>query len=756
MIKRKYSDFLLYNLMESVMTSTTEMLELLSGLSSSDYIAEYLYNLIRNSKDIKTNVNYLGLSPDKNDEFLFLPDNQYQRFISKGEDVSKRTMSKISIGRMIGQIFRDNNITTVPDKDIERFVNRFKSAWNRKHGIINRKIQIVNGDSIKKWYNETNYLTGKSTLGSSCMRYDRCEPYLDIYAKNPDKCQLVILTEDDKLIARALFWTLDKCSLSKIKYYLDRIYVENDSDYDFVQNWVYENLGDKNGDESIASYYASDMPNNMRVNLKQVAFNLYPYADTMMYVYKKLENGVPTESGFISNYFDGDDVPDNYIVYQIRDTSGDAELYYGRYSKAMNKWYRNEDVIYIDNRDDYLPMSECKICEFNDTYILTQNAIWSESMGTWIPKDESIEHKEFGIVMKAAIRPCVEEYTGGLTSPIDVYQQLEGGVNTQHFKFSSKLMKRENQIDGYLYPEYEVYGLWGYPFNEKLIITDVSNSYQFKYFCFEMSRYSSYSYDVGLQIDSDNLKGMIRSTWTSGYNVLPEDAKILKLKPTDKVGYMYVCNYAKGFKESNYSELIELTNKSEVLNKDEKDKLLKIRKWVHEYLLDSYESYKKHFTLTNIFKSTNKQQIYSKVIHDVYEDMMSSNRERITQLITKKVEEIGLEKDENRINILINLIEVFCGYYYLTSDSYDSRNLLYSEIDGTDYYSGLLGWSKSMSILDILDLVLRSAFRDGIDKMSHESMKKILSKISSDHKLSDDIILNAIRIRTGEYQPFKK
>mgnify|MGYP003344140593 CR=1 FL=1 len=69
----------------------------------------------------------------------------------------------------------------------------------------------------------------------------------NILCKNPDKIQLVILTENDKLISRALFWTLDECSRTRYKYYLDRIYVENDSDYEFVQNWADENLGDKNG-----------------------------------------------------------------------------------------------------------------------------------------------------------------------------------------------------------------------------------------------------------------------------------------------------------------------------------------------------------------------------------------------------------------------------------------------------------------------------------------------------------------------------
>jgi hypothetical protein len=37
---------------------------------------------------------------------------------------------------------------------------------------------------IKKYYNEESYYTtGSGTLGTSCMRYSRCEEYLNIYSE---------------------------------------------------------------------------------------------------------------------------------------------------------------------------------------------------------------------------------------------------------------------------------------------------------------------------------------------------------------------------------------------------------------------------------------------------------------------------------------------------------------------------------------------------------------------------------------------
>ena len=84
---------------------------------------------------------------------------------------------------------------------------------------------------------EENYNSGNGTLGNSCMRFREKTEYMSIYSENPDKISLVILTENDKLLARSLLWNVDTCSKSNIKYFLDRIYTERDSDFDFLQKY---------------------------------------------------------------------------------------------------------------------------------------------------------------------------------------------------------------------------------------------------------------------------------------------------------------------------------------------------------------------------------------------------------------------------------------------------------------------------------------------------------------------------------------
>jgi hypothetical protein len=712
MIRKKYSDFLLYNLMESVMVSTPEMIQLLKSISNND-IALWLMDKIIYSSDVKTGYNYLGLSPDKNDEITFLPDNQYQRFLSKGDDISKRTPSKISIGRMINQILKDNGISGITDKQIETFVNKFKTAWDRHHGITNRKIQVVSGENIKKWYHEDMQLSGKSTLGNSCMRYDRCQPYLDIYAKNPDKIQLVILTENDKLISRALFWTLDECSRTRYKYYLDRIYVENDSDYEFVQNWADENLGDKNGEDSMASYWRGDVPNMMKVNLKQIEFPAYPYADSMMYIYKRLEEGKITGDGFISSYFSDRDIPDNYIIYEIRDTRGDKDLRYGRYSKTYGKWYKNDEVIYVDSKDDYIPISECRKCEYDDSYLDKSTAIWSESMDSWISKDKSFEDKEFGLVMRGSVVKCVDEYIGGLTNPFDVYKQLESGSNDSYFKFSRKLIKRKNDgVDGYHFIESSIDGLYDIRFNQDLVINDCTGDYQFKHWCISLNQYRIIDRAELRKISEEAVKGICRSTWSSGDFILPLDAKMLGLPETNDKSYMTVSKWSYGFRESNYNELLKLVNSSERLSEEDKKELLKIREWVHNYLLEVNRQYKEKYYSSLVFDSDTKEEFYVKMIHECYLTIMKNSGDDIRNALNERISTANdyVEPTNEVIDILIKLFEGLCGFWFIRNDTYDAAFDLREAIDDTDYYSILDKNAKSYTVREILEDILRYVF----------------------------------------------
>ena len=268
-LARKYSDYLVYQLLESVMVTSKEFKNIIHDMPNGDKIADILYNIIDDKTDIKTNYNLIDVDKEKNDEVSFLPDNQYQRFLTKGDDVTTKTKGNAKIGRMINQILKDNGHNQFKDTDVEKFINNFKSTWNKKHGIVNRKTEVVKGKDILKWYDVSNYNSTNGTLGNSCMRYEKVNHFMNIYAENPDKISMVIITDEGKLVARSLFWVLDETSQGNKKFYLDRIYTEQDSDFQFLFDWVVDNLCNKDP-KILASHKNSDNQYEMKIFLNKV------------------------------------------------------------------------------------------------------------------------------------------------------------------------------------------------------------------------------------------------------------------------------------------------------------------------------------------------------------------------------------------------------------------------------------------------------------------------------------------------------
>jgi hypothetical protein len=60
---------------------------------------------------------------------------------------------------------------------------------------------LVSGSDISKWYSCDNYKDMKDNL---VVLMAGKRNIFSIYENNPDVCQMLILTEDDKLIGRAI------------------------------------------------------------------------------------------------------------------------------------------------------------------------------------------------------------------------------------------------------------------------------------------------------------------------------------------------------------------------------------------------------------------------------------------------------------------------------------------------------------------------------------------------------------------------
>jgi hypothetical protein len=115
------------------------------------------------------------------------------------------------------------------------------------------------------------------------MRYDKCQPFLDIYVKNEDKVSLIVLMKEDKVTGRAILWTDEKD-----RKVMDRIYTNNSADEqlfkDFANASNFWYKKEQNMYEDTPFVGPNDEEERyITVQLNAVDHNYYPYMDSMKF-----------------------------------------------------------------------------------------------------------------------------------------------------------------------------------------------------------------------------------------------------------------------------------------------------------------------------------------------------------------------------------------------------------------------------------------------------------------------------------------
>jgi hypothetical protein len=196
-------------------------------------------------------------------------------------DISSIKTSQLKIGKFVTAMFTKGGIDFKPT-DIEDFVNKYKSVITQMRDKFNN-FKIVKGEDIRKSYSVDSYLNTNGSLGNSCMRYDKCQPFLDIYVKNEDKVSLIVLMKEDKVTGRAILWTDEKD-----RKVMDRIYTNNSADEqlfkDFANASNFWYKKEQNMYEDTPFVGPNDEEERyITVQLNAVDHNYYPYMDSMKF-----------------------------------------------------------------------------------------------------------------------------------------------------------------------------------------------------------------------------------------------------------------------------------------------------------------------------------------------------------------------------------------------------------------------------------------------------------------------------------------
>jgi len=272
----------------------------------------------------------------------------------KSNEFWNRGRTEMSIGRWVRRVIFDLHKSSISDSEIEKFVNQYKSSFDDKD---KNNFEIVKGDDIKKWYLSKNYESEKGQLGNSCMRYDRCQQYFDIYTKNPEVCSLLIMksTEDtDKIVGRALLW-----NLKDGRKYQDRIYTINDSDKILFSQWA-----DNNGYQKYDSSHIVK-----EVQLGNHDYEKYPYMDTFV-CYNPSHKLLTSDEDFWPSQG----------YYKLRETNGEC---------------MTDDFVYSDYADEYISRDRAVYCENIRDYINRDDAVYLDYLAQWAYPNDSIVYSDF-------------------------------------------------------------------------------------------------------------------------------------------------------------------------------------------------------------------------------------------------------------------------------------------------------------------------------------------------------------------------
>ena len=301
----------------------------------------------------------------QNDINHLFTDTQYE--------LSTKSRNSTGIGRLVNQIFPGK----YSSKEVEEFVNNFKNINKPSEN----KFLLVKGEDIRKYYLVSNYEEESGDLGNSCMRYDRCQKYLDIYVKNPEIVSLLVyVTEEDKVLGRALVWKLNdhkSRDIEDAEIFMDRIYGKDDSvtqlfrDYSDEKGWSRRTYSGYSQVRNVTYKGEDHSYVDMRIKLDNADFNYYPYMDT----FKRLR--------ISDNLLFNDDNEDE--DWSLTCTDGTYEDFGG---------------VWSDYHDRRIPEDEAVYSDWEDTYILRNYAVevtlGSRRYRGWYPEDhDSLIYDEF-------------------------------------------------------------------------------------------------------------------------------------------------------------------------------------------------------------------------------------------------------------------------------------------------------------------------------------------------------------------------
>ena len=295
-------------------------------------------------------------------EVSFLPEGKEAEYNDNGDWARKNRQSGKPT-RIFQKLVRKEFKTI----DWETFNNRLKAEI-----CCCTNFEIVEGEDIRKWYLEDNYFKIAGSLGNSCMRYQECQKYMNIYV---DNAKMLISKKDDLLTGRAIVWELDNgvTLLDRIYTcfdYLDNCFIDYAKDNGW---WIREynsllSTGETQGWKTPKDDYREVTYEPIKIDIKK-CYEYFPYVDSFRYF--DGEHTVCTKE--LSGFTNSLDRTDGYWQETYSYTCARC----GHTSYTDYEDDLPEDMHYSEYDDDYYCDDCCWYCEALSDYISSSHDVFA-------------------------------------------------------------------------------------------------------------------------------------------------------------------------------------------------------------------------------------------------------------------------------------------------------------------------------------------------------------------------------------------
>lgn len=253
--------------------------------------------------------------------------------------------------------------------DISRIVEMW-AEWQaiRKNAAPEHMEYVrLKGEEIRQAYLYAQ-ASEHGSIGASCMRYAKCQQYLDIYVDNP-QVELAVIREkySGTILARALVWA---------GKYSDRVYSS-----DLVSSSAL--IGKMRNDGLEDVYGNMTLKANVSVVLDNVEFDQYPYLDTFFYL--------NMETREVSNNRPPRDTEWRYCQStegHYEDSDGRSNARNGYECENCGRGVDEDDVCWVGS-DAYC--DECAVySDYYHEYIVVDDAVWCAHGNYHLTSDDAV------------------------------------------------------------------------------------------------------------------------------------------------------------------------------------------------------------------------------------------------------------------------------------------------------------------------------------------------------------------------------